>query len=190
MEIVQGEQLFLKPDRLATLKPYYKSEKLPQYTTFKPNNWRFYYTYFVYERKKRDMKERANGRPIWNQIQNCSFTFIIPNYYVIIYLRELRTYMRIHTHVVIIILISMRDGGGVKNVKWRNFLLSKYTANKLIESKWSMIPELIKIKTTHIYKAYNNIINKIIIFMNYYFYWYLKSKKLWIVHYHLQAKHE
>ncbi|EFN64230.1 Kin of IRRE-like protein 3 [Camponotus floridanus] len=35
---LQGEQLFLKPDRLATLKPYYKSEKLPQYTTFKPNN--------------------------------------------------------------------------------------------------------------------------------------------------------
>ncbi|EGI70716.1 hypothetical protein G5I_00509 [Acromyrmex echinatior] len=35
---LQGEQLFLKPDRLATLKPHYKSEKPPQYTTFKPNN--------------------------------------------------------------------------------------------------------------------------------------------------------
>lgn len=57
MEIVQGEQLFLKPDRLATLKPYYKSEKLPQYTTFKPNNWRFYYTYFVYEKKSEIWKK-------------------------------------------------------------------------------------------------------------------------------------
>lgn len=58
MEIVQGEQLFLKPDRLATLKPHYKSEKLPQYTTFKPNNWRFYTMFILYTRqKKRDMKK-------------------------------------------------------------------------------------------------------------------------------------
>ncbi|RLU25619.1 hypothetical protein DMN91_001776 [Ooceraea biroi] len=35
----QGEQLFLKPDRLATLKPHCKrSEKPPQYTTFKPSS--------------------------------------------------------------------------------------------------------------------------------------------------------
>lgn len=48
MKIVQGEQLFLKPDRLATLKPHCKIEKPPQYTTFKPSsNWRFYYFYFL-----------------------------------------------------------------------------------------------------------------------------------------------
>ncbi|KAL2748375.1 hemicentin-2 isoform X3, partial [Vespula maculifrons] len=35
-EIVAGEQLFLKPDRLATLKHPSKIEKPPQYTTFKP----------------------------------------------------------------------------------------------------------------------------------------------------------
>ncbi|XP_020282906.1 hemicentin-2-like isoform X2 [Pseudomyrmex gracilis] len=35
---LQGEQLFLKPDRLATLKPHCRNEKPPQYTTFKPNN--------------------------------------------------------------------------------------------------------------------------------------------------------
>ncbi|XP_015602883.1 kin of IRRE-like protein 2 [Cephus cinctus] len=34
---LQGEQLFLKPDRLATLKPRCKIEKPPQYTTFKPS---------------------------------------------------------------------------------------------------------------------------------------------------------
>ncbi|KAL2731074.1 hemicentin-2 isoform X3 [Vespula squamosa] len=33
-----GEQLFLKPDRLATLKHPSKIEKPPQYTTFKPGN--------------------------------------------------------------------------------------------------------------------------------------------------------
>ncbi|XP_076391602.1 kin of IRRE-like protein 3 isoform X3 [Megachile rotundata] len=38
MKIVQGEQLFLKPDRLATLKPHCKIEKPPQYTTFKPSS--------------------------------------------------------------------------------------------------------------------------------------------------------
>lgn len=37
------------------------------------------------------------------------------------------------------------------------------------------ISELIKVKTTHIYNAYNNIVNKTMIFINYYFYW-LKSK--------------
>ncbi|XP_071862297.1 kin of IRRE-like protein 3 [Bombus fervidus] len=35
---LQGEQLFLKPDRLATLKPHCKIEKPPQYTTFKPSS--------------------------------------------------------------------------------------------------------------------------------------------------------
>ncbi|XP_012277027.1 hemicentin-2 [Orussus abietinus] len=35
---LQGEPLFLKPDRLATLKPYCKIDKPPQYTTFKPNS--------------------------------------------------------------------------------------------------------------------------------------------------------
>ncbi|XP_066601564.1 kin of IRRE-like protein 3 isoform X3 [Prorops nasuta] len=35
---LQGEQLFLKPERLATLKPHCKIEKPPQYTTFKPNS--------------------------------------------------------------------------------------------------------------------------------------------------------
>ncbi|XP_057318391.1 kin of IRRE-like protein 2 isoform X1 [Microplitis mediator] len=34
---IQAEQLFLKPERLATLKPHNKKEKLPQYTTFKPS---------------------------------------------------------------------------------------------------------------------------------------------------------
>ncbi|XP_063980627.1 nephrin-like isoform X1 [Diachasmimorpha longicaudata] len=33
---LQAEQLFLKPERLATLKPQNKKEKTPQYTTFKP----------------------------------------------------------------------------------------------------------------------------------------------------------
>ncbi|XP_043682596.1 hemicentin-1 isoform X1 [Vespula pensylvanica] len=37
-QYLQGEQLFLKPDRLATLKHPSKIEKPPQYTTFKPGN--------------------------------------------------------------------------------------------------------------------------------------------------------
>jgi len=62
MEIVQGEQLFLKPDRLATLKPHYKSEKPPQYTTFKPNNWRFSYVYIDDLYKKKTRKVYVQGR--------------------------------------------------------------------------------------------------------------------------------
>ncbi|XP_043281902.1 kin of IRRE-like protein 2 isoform X3 [Venturia canescens] len=34
---MQGEQLFLKPERLATLKPHNRKDKPPQYTTFKPS---------------------------------------------------------------------------------------------------------------------------------------------------------
>lgn len=74
MEIVQGEQLFLKPDRLATLKPHYKSEKLPQYTTFKPNIWRDFATFILYlytcEGKNGEIWKEERVEEPHNQIQN------------------------------------------------------------------------------------------------------------------------
>lgn len=141
MEIVQGEQLFLKPDRLATLKPYYKSEKLPQYTTFKPNNWRFYYIYFVYEREKGEMWKKERVEEQYEIKYKSSFTFIILNYYIhetYLIVRELPTHIHTHTcsnYINYTYRCEIHSGVERKKSDAEKLFLSKYTANKFIESK-------------------------------------------------------
>lgn len=136
MEIVQGEQLFLKPDCLATLKPHYKSEKLPQYTTFKPNNWRFSLSYsfilYLYTCEKNEAKSKSERRRIWHEIKCRTIALFLSVSLItrdILWLYYIfRRKPRIHNVHVTIANYSMRIRRGVQSNATTTSLSLKYTA--------------------------------------------------------------